>query len=122
MAERQPPKSAQLRKLERMLADSTDESERAQLTTMIQQLHRVEQQTAKKLAKIADRKRKDDTRRKIIAGGIVLEYVMKDEALAPRLIALFNEHVMERDQHLFADLKTPDLSPEASAKEHIEGG
>jgi len=47
------------------------------------------------------RARKIDTRRKIIAGAVILKHAEIDEAFAVELYGLLDTHVSERDRHLF---------------------
>lgn len=59
----------------------------------------------------ASRQRKDDTRRKIIAGAAVLTHAAKDEGFAAELTALLDLRVTDpRDRALFGFLtdRTPD--------------
>ena len=51
--------------------------------------------------KISDRERKVDTRRKIVAGSIVLKHAETDAAFSAELFRLLNRFVLPRDRHLF---------------------
>lgn len=51
--------------------------------------------------KASKRARKIDTRRKIIAGAIILKHAEINEAFALELFGLLDTHVLDRDRHLF---------------------
>jgi hypothetical protein len=62
-------------------------------------------------------KRKDDTRRKIIAGALVLEHAEMKPEVAGMLAALLNRYVtrpQDRALFHFLDDRTPDAAPDAS--------
>ena len=63
--------------------------------------------------KVNKRARKMDTRRKIVAGAIILKHAEIDEAFAVKLHELLDEFVSERDRQLF------DL-PEINEKREID--
>ena len=52
-------------------------------------------------AKIAKQSRKDDTRRKIVAGALALEHMTLDENFRYQMQDLIRNHVKEKDRHLF---------------------
>ena len=52
-------------------------------------------------AKIAGKKRKEDTRRKIVAGAIALEHMEHDENFKNVMEGLLKKHVKESDLYLF---------------------
>lgn len=52
-------------------------------------------------AKIAAKRRKEDTRRKIVAGAIALEHMEHDENFRHAMTDLLKKHVKETDLHLF---------------------
>ncbi len=64
---------------------------------------------ARRKKKIAEKKRKLETRRKIIAGSVVLKHAKVDENFQVALQELFHRFVEERDRSLF-DL--PSKKPE----------
>ena len=66
-----------------------------------QRIQRLKLASAKLKKKIADKERKSDTRRKIIAGGIVLKHASIDENFQIELHKLLDRFVDDRDRHLF---------------------
>ena len=62
---------------------------------------RLAEQVKTEKAKIAGKKRKEDTRRKIVAGAIALEHMEYDENFKHVMEGLLRQHVKESDQHLF---------------------
>lgn len=78
------------RSLEEQLADL--ETKRGQLDARIQ----------KKRAEVSGKKRKQDTRRKIIAGALALEHAEQDSEFAATLNRLLKNHVKRpEDRKLF---------------------
>ena len=68
------------------------EKKQSQITARIQ----------KKKAQVRGQQRKDDTRRKIIAGAIALENMTHDKNFRAKMQALIEEHVTrENDRKLF---------------------
>lgn len=61
-------------------------------------------------ARIKGKKRKEDTRRKIVAGAIALEHMAHDENFRHVMEGLLKKHVKESDLHLFEIQKATDLS------------
>ncbi len=71
---------------------------------------RIERQLAGLDARAKERQRKLDTRRKIVAGAIVLKHAETDPAFAKELGDLLERFVLDRDRHLFG---LPEESPAA---------
>jgi hypothetical protein len=81
------------------------EARKAQLEARIQ----------KEKAKLAARSRKDDTRRKVIAGALALEH--QDEAFQATLFRLLNRSLKRPDDRALFDLPPRAESPEADKTE-----
>jgi len=62
---------------------------------------RLQAQVKTEKAKIAGQKRKEDTRRKIVAGAIALEHMEHDENFRHVMEGLLRKHVKETDKALF---------------------
>ena len=52
-------------------------------------------------AKISKQKRKEDTRRKIITGALVLEHMTMDENFRLEIESLIRRHAKDKDRELF---------------------
>lgn len=63
--------------------------------------NQIAEQIKNQKAKIAGQKRKEDTRRKIVAGAIALEHMTHDENFRHVMEGLLKKHVKESDLHLF---------------------
>ena len=68
-------------------------------------------------AKLAEQRRKDDTRRKIIAGALALQH--KDEGFQAALGRLLNEYVTKPDERALFDL--PPLNASEQDNEGEDG-
>lgn len=62
---------------------------------------RLQEQVKNEKAKISAKNRKEDTRRKIVAGAIALEHMEYDENFKNVMEGLLKKHVKESDLHLF---------------------
>ena len=84
---------------------------------MLQQKQALERKLAALDARERERERKRETRRKIIAGAIVLKHAQENAPFAKTLFELLNRFVLKRDRHLF-DL--PECSEQTrSAQRHL---
>lgn len=86
------------------MARKTDEERLQELEKQREQL---KAKITKQKAVLSTKKRKEDTRRKIVAGAIALENMEHDSAFRQTMLRLLAEHVAERDKPLF------DLNPQA---------
>jgi len=68
---------------------------------MLQQKQALERKLAALDARERERERKRETRRKIIAGAIVLKHAQENATFATTLFALLNRFVLKRDRNLF---------------------
>lgn len=66
-----------------------------------QRIARLKLDNARLKRKLAEKERKIDTRRKIVAGGIVLKHAEIDEQFQVMLMGLLDRFVQKRDRHLF---------------------
>jgi hypothetical protein len=76
-------------------------SEEERISANEQMIERLKAENARLKKAIAEKERKIDTRRKIIAGSIVLKHAGYDKHFAMELEALLARFVPERDRHLF---------------------
>jgi len=70
-------------------------------------------------AKASAQARKDDTRRKVIAGALALEHMQKNAGseFGKVMLRLLDEYALPRDRHLFPDLPTKsDTAPPSGKK------
>ncbi len=67
------------------------------LKKLEQQQEKIRAAIAREKAKLADQSRKDDTRRKILAGATILTEAEKDSALRNRLYALLDSTLVRPD-------------------------
>lgn len=79
---------------------------------------RLEQAEARKVQALIKGKRAEDTRRKILAGALVLDMMEKDEEAKKRLLARFNTYLTRDDDRALFGL--PQLS--ATAAPQSAGG
>ena len=85
------------------------------LDTLLEKRTKLDEQIRASRARIrseeSKKRRKEDARRKIIAGALALEHasMYPDSEFALILLGLLREHVHERDRHLFA-LPGPDAN------------
>jgi len=93
-----------------MAQRKTPEQQLAELKSKEAQL---KARVQKKAAQIAKQKRKDDTRRKIVAGALALEHMDHDPAFAKAMMRLLVRHVKPADRHLFQLGDAPDKEPKA---------
>ena len=82
------------------------------LAALRKQAEEIQNQIKTLSAREKEQKRKEDTRRKVIAGALALEHMTKNpqSAFAAQMRALLTEYVEPRSVYLF-----PDLIPTASA-------
>lgn len=64
---------------------------------------RLDAQVKAEKAKITTQKRKEDTRRKIVAGAIALEHMEYDPTFKQKMEQLLEKHVKESDRYLFEE-------------------
>jgi len=76
-------------------------SEEERISANEQMIERLKAENARLKKAIAEKERKIDTRRKIIAGSIVLKHATHDEHFAVELETLLARFVPQRDRHLF---------------------
>ena len=76
----------------------TPEQRIAELKTKESQLQK---RIKREQAKLSQAKRKEDTRRKIIAGAIALEHMDYDQDFADKMRSLIAKHVKDSDKALF---------------------
>ena len=96
-------------------------------TKLLQRKHHIERKLAGLDARERERERKRDTRRKIIAGAIVLKHAEMHPHFASRLYGLIDQFVNDRDRHLFdledEPIQTPKLKATfASAAKSVSDG
>lgn len=73
-----------------------------QLAELEKKQNQLQARIQKKKAQVKGQKRKEDTRRKIIAGAIALEHMTHDKKFRATMQALIEEHVTrENDRKLF---------------------
>lgn len=84
-------------------------------STLLDQRRAIDEQLRKIDARQREQDRKDDTRRKVIAGALALEDMQKNphSPFARRLHDLLNEFVELRSRHLFSFLPKLDVRAEA---------
>lgn len=75
-------------------------------------LKQIQARIARDKAKLRDQERKDDTRRKIIAGSLALEH--QDAEFQATLNRLLRQYVKPRDRHLFDLPPLPETEPPAN--------
>ncbi len=82
------------------------------LTQLEQRLAKAKRDLARELAKGKDQARRDDARRKIIAGALALEHseLHPDSEFGQTMRMLLREHVRADDRHLFEFL-SPQEAP-----------
>lgn len=85
-------------------------TEEERLKSNAQRIEALRMENARLRKKISDRSRKIDTRRKIVAGGVVLKHAEVNEAFGAELLRLLSRFVLPRDRHLF------DLPPKGEPK------
>ena len=90
------------------MARLTDEE---RLQKLEEQKQKLSAKISKQKATLTAKKRKDDTRRKIIAGALALEHMEKDHGFRETMTRLLRDHVKESDKALF----NPELSPPPAA-------
>ena len=85
-------------------------------SSLLEQRRAIDEQLRKIEARQREQDRKDDTRRKVIAGALALEDMQKnpDSPLAARLRELLHDYVEPRSRHLFAFLPKLDVRSEAN--------
>ena len=76
----------------------TSEDKIAELELKQQQL---QERIKDEKAKISKQKRKEDTRRKIITGALVLEHMTMDENFRLEIESLIRRHAKDKDRELF---------------------
>lgn len=79
-------------------------TDNARLKKLEQQQEKIRAAIAREKAKLADQARKDDTRRKILAGALILTEAEKDSALRTRLHALLEAQLTRADDRALFDL------------------
>ena len=91
------------------MARLTDEE---RLQKLEEQKQKLSAKISKQKATLTAKKRKDDTRRKIIAGALALEHMEKDNGFRETMMRLLRDHVKDKDKPLFdADLAAPSSAP-----------
>lgn len=70
---------------------------------LAQEKEKFNRKTALLRKNISEVKRKADTRRKIIAGGTILNMIEKDEALKARFYTVLKEHLKDHEKDLFPE-------------------
>lgn len=80
------------------MARKTDEE---RLQALEEQKQKISAKISKQKASLTAKKRKEDTRRKIIAGAIALEHMEHDSAFRQTMMRLLREHTKESDKTLF---------------------
>lgn len=90
----------------------TDPNEAPDIAALRLQIAQKKALLQKKLAQKKTREKKEartrDTRRKILAGAIVLQKAQTDPAFAARLFALIDDNIEERNRALFPELPQPE--------------
>lgn len=71
------------------------------ITENEQRIEKLKADNARLKKKLCERTRKIDTRRKIVAGSIVLKHAGVDENFNIELYKLLEKFVQDRDRHLF---------------------
>lgn len=84
-----------------------------------QKIAALQMENARLKKQMAERRRKTDTRRKIVAGSLALAHAEIDPDFAAALYRLLNRFVLARDRHLF-DL--PPKDEPSSAPPGADGG
>lgn len=101
------------------------------LDALREQQRQLEARIKAETAKLSEQARKDDTRRKVVVGGVILNHLDKfpQDAFSKKTRELLTEYVQENARHLFDFLKgtpgpkaekngtTPSASPAADAAE-----
>lgn len=94
--------------------DATRQNKSDRLVKLEQQRAKLQRKIAREETRLKTQERKIDTRRKIIAGAIVLTHADMREAFKDILHELLQKFVEPKDKHLFADVFTPEEIAQAS--------
>ncbi len=87
----------------------------SKLDQLRQQQALIQDKIKQEESRIKDRERKRDTRRKVITGGIILEYALTDDTIGPLLEPLIRQHIQTRDKNLFPDYFSDEEITQAEA-------
>lgn len=93
------------------------------LQELEEQKQKLTAKISKQKATLAAKKRKEDTRRKIIAGALALEHMEHDSAFQSTMMRLLNRHTKESDKHLFDFLESaaPPSPEEEKGSPNVQG-
>lgn len=94
--------------------DATRQNKSDRLVKLEQQRAKLQRKIAREETRLKTQERKIDTRRKIIAGAIVLTHADMREAFKDILHELLQKFVEPKDKHLFADVFTPEQIAQAN--------
>lgn len=96
------------------MADTTHKQKSERLRKLQQKRARLQRQIALEETRIKSQERKTDTRRKIIAGAIVLAHADIREAFRDILYELLQKFVEPKDKYLFPEVFTPEQIAQAN--------
>ncbi len=83
---------------------TTRRSPEDQLADLQQKESQIKARIAKKRAEVSKKKRKQDTRRKIIAGALALEHMEQEPKFAAEMMRLLNRYVERPEDRKLFDL------------------